>query len=81
MDCKHASQLITQHMDRPLGWREQWALRMHLALCGMCRQFLSQVRLIRAALRRMVSQAESDESVKLPESARERIRRVLDKHP
>ncbi len=81
MDCKHASQLITQHMDRPLGWRERWALRMHLALCGMCRQFLSQLRLMRAALHRMVKQAESDESVKLPEGSRERIRRVLDKHP
>ena len=81
MDCKHASQLITQGMDRPLNWQERLGLWVHLRICGMCRQFFNQVHLIRNALRRMVNHAESDESVKLPEEVRARIHKVLDRQP
>lgn len=81
LDCKHASHLMSQSMDRPLKVRERLGLWMHLAMCAMCRQFLSQLRLIRGALRRMVNQAEEDVSVKLPEEARERIRRELERQP
>lgn len=81
MDCKHASRLIVQNMDRPLRWRERLGLRVHLALCRMCRQFLSQLRLMRMALRRMVNHAENDESLKLPEEARERICKELERLP
>lgn len=81
LDCKHASHLVSQSMDRPLRWRERLGLSVHLAMCGMCRQFLSQLRLIRGALRRMVNQAEEDVSVKLPEEAHERIRKALEKLP
>lgn len=81
MDCKHASRLMTQSMDRPLHWREWVALKIHLAICRMCRQFFSQLRLMRTALRRMVNHVEADESVKLPEDARERISKALDQQP
>lgn len=79
INCKEASQLVSQAMDRPLGWRKRFDLWVHLVVCGMCRQFLKQLRLVRVTLRRMVSQAESDESVKLTDEARSRIRKALDK--
>lgn len=78
MDCKRASQLIAQGMDRPLRWRERLGLYAHLAFCGMCRRFFRQLRLMRTAVRCMVNHAENDESVRLSGKARERISRVLD---
>ncbi len=81
MDCKHASQLISQNMDHPLGWRKRLGLWGHLAICGMCRQFFKQLRLMRSVLRRMVSHAENDESVTLSREAKQRIRQVLDRQP
>lgn len=81
MDCKHASRLISQDMDRPLGWRKRLGLWWHLAICRMCRQFFKQLRLMRIVVRRMVNYAENDESVKLPDEAKQRIRQVLDRQP
>ena len=79
INCKEASQLVSQAMDKPLGWRQRFDLWVHLAVCGMCRQFMKQLRLMRATLQRMVNQAENDPSVKLTDEARSRIRKALDK--
>ena len=81
MDCKHASRLMSQAMDHPLGWRKRLGLWGHLAICGMCRQFFKQLRLMRSVVRRMLRHAENDASVKLSDEARQRIRQVLDRRP
>lgn len=81
MDCKHASWLMSQAMDHPVGWRKRLGLWGHLAICGMCRQFFKQLRLMRSVVRRMLRHAENDASVKLSDEARQRIRQVLDRRP
>lgn len=79
ISCKQASQLVSQAMDKPLGWRQRFDLWVHLAVCGMCRQFMKQLRLMRRTLQRMVNQAENDQSIRLTDEAKSRIREALKK--
>ncbi|OHX18609.1 hypothetical protein C2134_04020 [Chromobacterium sinusclupearum] len=52
LSCREASRLISAGLDRPLGATEHLKLRMHLLLCGNCRQFSQQLQLMRRAARR-----------------------------
>ena len=52
VSCKDTSRLVSRMQDGPLtGW-EQARLRWHLAVCGMCRTFEQQMRVLREAVRR-----------------------------
>ena len=54
MDCQHAAQLISRGMDESLPWPQRVALRFHLAICDACTNFSRNMRLLRAAIRRIV---------------------------
>jgi hypothetical protein len=54
VDCRHAARLISRGMDENLPWMQRVALRLHLAICDACTNFSKQVRLLRAAIRRLV---------------------------
>lgn len=78
LTCNDGSHLLSERQERPLGWRERWALRMHLWMCVSCRRFARQLSVLRRAMGAL-RQRRSDEVERtdLPEEARERIRRAL----
>ncbi len=78
LSCKQASQLVSQALDRPLTWRERWALRMHLLMCAACRRFNRQLALIRLAVGRMLSETEQNGSLRLSPEARLRMTKALE---
>ncbi len=47
--CKDISGLLSESMDRPLKWREHWAVRLHLLMCRHCSRFQQQVHFLRKA--------------------------------
>ena len=51
MNCKQATQLMSQELDRPLTWRERLALGLHNLMCGGCHQYRQQMAFLRRALR------------------------------
>jgi hypothetical protein len=51
MNCKEATQLMSQELDRPLTWRERLALRLHNLMCSGCHQYRQQMAFLRRALR------------------------------
>ena len=55
LSCKEAARLVSQGLDRKLGFGERVTLRVHLAICNGCTNFKDQV----AFLRRAVKQLES----------------------
>jgi len=77
LDCKHASRLVSQSMDRKLSMRERLGLRLHLLMCDACTQFSRQIALLRQAVRQWSAQVENDEAVKLSDDARNRILRSI----
>ena len=58
--CKEASRIVSQGLDRRLGFGERIAVRVHLAVCSGCRAFERQMEFLRTAVRRL---PEADGSV------------------
>jgi hypothetical protein len=53
LNCKQATQLMSQAQDRPLARRERAGLRLHLLICRACSNFNRQLATMRQALRRL----------------------------
>jgi predicted anti-sigma-YlaC factor YlaD len=53
LSCKEAARLLSQDLDRKLGFGERVTLRVHLAICDGCTNFKSQVAFLRKAVSRL----------------------------
>jgi hypothetical protein len=49
INCKEASRLASQQLERKLGLRELIGLKVHLAYCAGCRRMEKQFRFLRNA--------------------------------
>ena len=78
LTCKHASQLVSQSLDRRLTTRERFMLRLHLFTCNACSRFLMQLTLFSKIIHRMKKQAEEDTTVKLNPEVKQRIAESID---
>lgn len=76
LSCRETAELVSQGLDRPLGWGERLGLRLHLLLCAGCRRFERQIARLRAALRG-IGRGEDAPGPSLPAEARNRIRQRL----
>ncbi len=47
MDCREANRLFAESADRELRWYERVRVRVHFAMCFLCRRFTRQLVLIR----------------------------------
>lgn len=52
LSCREASELMSQELDRPLGWSERIGLRLHLLVCRGCSNFRRQMDFMRRACAR-----------------------------
>ncbi|MBD3241483.1 MAG: zf-HC2 domain-containing protein [Chitinivibrionales bacterium] len=75
VSCREASRLTSESLDRPLGRRERFALRLHLLLCGACSRYHRQLSTMRRVIRFMSRHPAAVHQ--LSPSAKERIRRSL----
>ena len=53
LSCKHATKLMSQSQDKPLGLKERVGLRFHLMMCSGCNNYNKQMEFIRRACRRI----------------------------
>jgi len=51
--CKEVSHLVSQGLDRRLGFGERVRLRVHLAICDGCANFKRQMDFLRKAMQRL----------------------------
>lgn len=51
LNCKQATRLISEGLDRDLSVVERAALRIHVALCVACTRFTEQLSFVRRAVR------------------------------
>jgi hypothetical protein len=56
LSCKQVTRLVSQGLDRELGFAERVKLRVHLAICDGCTQFGKQMALLREAMARLAEQ-------------------------
>ena len=57
LSCKQVARLLSQGLDRELGFSERVRLRVHLAICDGCTNFRDQLALLRAAMARLADQS------------------------
>ena len=53
MNCKHATRLMSEELDRPLSLREKIALRFHNMMCSYCTNYRTQMAFLRRAAKRV----------------------------
>jgi predicted anti-sigma-YlaC factor YlaD len=53
LSCKEAARLVSQRLDRDLGFGERVMLRVHLTICDGCTNFRDQVAFLRKAVSRL----------------------------
>lgn len=46
--CKRVAQLLSQSLDEPLGWVDRLRMRIHLSMCGNCRNVEQQLLVMKA---------------------------------
>lgn len=55
MMCKAATRLMSLKQDRKLTFREKVSLRLHLSMCGACRECDRQFTLLHEAGKRYIA--------------------------
>jgi hypothetical protein len=76
LSCKDATQLISKRLDEPLTFWERFGLKLHLAICYLCRRANKQMTFIHVASHEhdeKVDPANLPEDERLSEEAREKI--------
>lgn len=76
--CKEASHLISDAFERELKFTERFKLRLHLLMCGICRDYASSINFMNQLFKKIRSQAD-EKGVCLPEKARHRIEENISK--
>jgi predicted anti-sigma-YlaC factor YlaD len=57
LSCKQVTRLVSQGLDRDLGFAERVKLRVHLAICDGCTNFRDQMAFLREAMARLADQS------------------------
>jgi hypothetical protein len=78
LNCKQASQLVSQSMEHKLSYRNRFALFLHLRVCDACTLFSRQLKLLRQAVQRIGRDVEQDENIVLSDEAKKRIATKLE---
>lgn len=78
MDCKQASQVISQSLDRRLTLRERVALKCHLFICNACKHFNQQLMALRSAFKKLNVTIENDNSIQMPSETKKRLLKSIE---
>lgn len=73
ISCDEAARRISRAQDVPLARAERLGLRLHLAVCQVCRRYLRQIRFLRPVLRELPAHLDEASTERLSEPAKDRI--------
>ena len=59
LSCREVTRMVSQGLDRKLGFGERMRLRVHFAICDGCTNFRKQLDLLRQAVERLGQQEKS----------------------
>ena len=59
LSCKQVTRIVSQGLDRELGFSERVRLRVHLAICEGCTNFTKQMAFLREAMAKLAEQSKA----------------------
>lgn len=62
MNCREATRLMSESMDRKLSAPEQLSLRLHIVICSGCRNFRGHMSAMRQIAQAYVRRANADDT-------------------
>ncbi len=78
LNCKEATQLVSESLDRKLSFHQRIGIRIHLLMCKFCLRYDKQLMFLRKASRTQKMHEEDTKSyISLPPEARKRIKNFL----
>lgn len=75
--CKDISEMISQGMDRNLPLSKRLAIRLHVSMCGLCRRYEKQLRLLRHGFARYADPEKNATEKSLSPEAKVRLEKAL----
>lgn len=75
--CSDITQLISKSMDEKLPLHVRIGIKCHLLVCYLCTRYKKQMDLIHGALRKIGDDEEVLPPKKLPDNARDTIKKLL----
>lgn len=79
LTCLEATRLAARGMDGPLTFRERVKLSMHSLLCGYCRNYRRQLRLLRKWMRRFSVHDALSPGPKIPAVSASKMKKRLER--
>jgi hypothetical protein len=76
-DCRDASRIQSEQLERPLPATRRFGLFVHLLICKWCRRYGRQIRFMRSAAHEHPEKLAEADSRPLSDDARERIKSRL----
>ena len=76
--CKKSSELISQSLDRELPFWARMSVRMHVAMCKMCANYMQQLKLLHSSISSI--ETSTDDNISLSAEAKNRIRKIISKN-
>jgi hypothetical protein len=79
--CKKAARLLSESLDHKLSLWQRISLRIHLAICGLCRHFHKDMHRFDAALQKYAQQIDAGAALSefgLRPEARQRILQAME---
>jgi hypothetical protein len=78
LNCKEATRLVSESLDRKLPFHQRIGIRIHLFMCKFCSRYEQQLMYLRKTLRSQAMHDEDTESyISLPPETRKRIKNFL----
>lgn len=78
--CKDVSGLISRSMDEKLPLTVRMGIKFHLMMCHLCLNYKNQLDLIRKAVLKLENFEASNHAItRLPDQARQKIKKHLNK--
>jgi hypothetical protein len=79
-NCKEASRLQAEALNRELPFSKRVGLRVHLLLCGWCRRYGRNIRFLRGTVEHPTEHGECNHSPEFTAEAKERLKQKLTNH-
>lgn len=82
LNCKNATKLLSESLERTLPLSRRMGLKMHLLMCRFCARFEKQIKFMSNITRRHEKQCQEEDTpspdfLSLSPEARERMKKAL----